>query len=345
MRLELMLGGIDMAGMAGSKIRIVYIYDILREKSDEEHPLTAAQLVAELARFGLTAERKAIYSDVDLLIDYGADIIKCPPPTKGYYLGERDFQLAEARLLMDAVESAQFITETKTEELIGKIEKSLSVYQRESLKLQQVYIDHRNKNENETVYYVIDALLTAIQAGKKVRLHYLKRSMEAGERPKNEDHIYSVSPYALIWVQDHYYLVCNNAKYDNLMHLRIDKISKVTQLEENLRPLREVSKYEDTFDAADYLSTKFNMFSGDPVRVKIKCDNDVWQIVADRFGDDVLIVERTDDTFTISAYATIEGLDSWIMQWGDKMKVEEPKALRDMVVKKAEAMLAAYKKD
>ena len=332
-----------MAGNGGSKVKVLHIYDILRELSDEEHPLTASQLAAELSRHGLSAERKAIYSDVDLLIDYGYDIIKNPPPYKGYYLGERDFQLAEARLLMDAVESAQFITESKTAELVEKIEKSLSVYQRESLRLQQVYIDHRNKNTNETIYYEIDALLNAIQAGKKVRLHYLKRSLEAGERPKNEDHIYSVSPYALIWVQDHYYLVCNNAKYDNLMHLRIDKISKVTQLDEPSRPLREVSKYEDRFDAADYLSTKFNMFSGDPVRVKIKCDNEVWQIVADRFGDDVLIVERTDDTFTISANATINGLDAWIMQWGDSMEVLEPAKLRETVKKKAAAMLKMYK--
>lgn len=332
-----------MAGNSGSKFKVLHIYDILREISDEEHPLTASQLAAELTKRGLSAERKAIYSNIDLLIDYGYDIIKNPPPYKGYYLGERDFQLAEARLLMDAVESAQFITEKKTSELIEKIEKSLSVYQRESLHLQQVYIDHRNKNTNETVYYEISALLSAIQAGKRVRLHYLKRSLEAGERPKNEDHIYSVSPYALIWVQDHYYLVCNNAKYDNLMHLRIDKISKVTQLDEASRPLCEVSKYKDSFDAADYLSTKFNMFSGEPVRVKIRCNNDVWQIVADRFGDDVLIVERTDDTFTISANATINGLDSWIMQWGDSMEVLEPPALRDIVIGKAAAMLKKYK--
>jgi predicted DNA-binding transcriptional regulator YafY len=331
-----------MAGNSGSKVKVLHICDILREYSDEEHPLTAAALAAELSKHGLSAERKAIYSDVDLLIDYGYDIIKNPPPYKGYYLGERDFQLAEARLLVDAVESAQFITESKTAELVEKIERSLSVYQRESLRLQQVYIDHRNKNTNETIYYVIDALLSAIQAGKKVRLHYLKRSIEAGERPKNEDHIYVVSPDALIWVPDRYYLVCNNAKYNNLMHLRIDRISKVAQLDETSRPLSEVSKYKGSFDAADYLSTKFNMFSGDPVRVKIKCKNDVWQIVADRFGDNVLITERTDDTFTISASATISGLDAWIMQWGDSMEVVEPKELRDIVINKAKDMLKAY---
>lgn len=334
-----------MAGNGGSKEKILHIYDILKNYSDEEHPLTAAELVATLSARGLSAERKAIYSDIDLLINYGYDVIKNPPPAKGYYLGERDFQLAEARLLMDAVESAQFITETKTAELIKKIQASLSIYQRESLALQQVYIDHRHKNTNETVYYEIDTLLRAIQAKKKIRLHYLKRCIEAGERPKNEDHIHSVSPYALIWVDDHYYLVCNNAKYDNLMHLRIDKISKVTILEdEPLRPLSEVSKYKDRFDAADYLSTRFNMFSGDSELVKIKCKNETWQIIADRFGDDVLICEQDDKTFTILANAATSGLDSWIMQWGSDMEVIEPEHLRETVKEKAQAMLEVYSK-
>lgn len=334
-----------MAGNSGSKEKVLYIYDILKEHSDEEHPLTATDLVAQLSVRGLSAERKAIYSDVDLLINYGYDIIKNPPPAKGYYLGERDFQLAEARLLVDAVESAQFITEAKTYDLVKKIMGSLSVYQRDSLRLQQVYIDHRHKNTNETIYYEIDSLLRAIQARKKVRLHYLKRSIEAGERPKNEDRIYSVSPYALIWVDDHYYLVCNNAKYDNLMHLRIDKISKVKILEdEPVRPLHEVSKYKDRFDAADYLSTKFNMFSGDPERVKIRCKNESWQIIADKFGDDVLITEQDETTFTISANAVTAGLDSWIMQWGPDMEVLEPAHLRETVTKKTKAMLEVYGK-
>jgi len=334
-----------MAGNNGSKEKVLHIYDILKEYSDEEHPLTAAELIAELSARGLSAERKAIYNDIDLLMNYGFDIIKNPPPVKGYYLGERDFQLAEARLLMDAVESAQFITEAKTAELIKKIQGSLSIYQRESLALQQVYIDHRHKNVNETIYYEIDTLLRAIQSKRRIRLHYLKRSIEAGERPKNEDHIYSVSPYALIWVDDHYYLVCNNAKYDNLMHLRIDKISKVTILEdEPARPLSEVSKYKDRFDAADYLSTKFNMFSGEPERVKIRCKNESWQIVADKFGDDVLIIEQDETTFTISANAVTAGLDSWIMQWGADMEVIEPAHLRETVFKKTKAMLEVYKK-
>lgn len=333
-----------MAGNGGSKEKILAIIDILRELSDEEHPLTAGQIMNELNRCGLSAERKAIYSDIDLLIDKGYDIVKNPAPAKGYYLGERDFQLAEARLLIDAVQSAQFITESKTEDLICKIEHSMSKYQRESLRLQQVYIDHRNKNVNETVYYNIDALSRAVQANKKVCVHYIKRCIEAGERPRNEEHIYNVTPYALLWVQDHYYLVCNNAKYNNLMHLRIDKIKKVTILNDRGRPLSEVSDYKNHFDAADYISKVFNMFSGTPDRIILECKNDAWDIIRDRFGEDVRVIARTDDTFTIAADAIITGLAAWIMQYGDSMVVKEPKELRDAVIEKTEKLLEAYNK-
>lgn len=332
-----------MAGNGGSKEKILAIIDILRELSDEEHPLTAGQIMDELERQGLHAERKAIYSDIDLLIDRGYDIIKNPAPHKGYYLGERDFQLAEARLLVDAVQSAQFITESKTEELVGKIENSLSKYQRDSLRLQQVYVDNRNKDVNETVYYVIDSLSRAIEGNKKVCVHYIKRRIEAGERPKNEEHIYNVTPFALIWVQDHYYLVCNNAKYDNLMHLRIDKIKKVTILEDRGRPLSEVSSYKNHFDAADYVSKVFNMFSGEQELVRLECKNEAWTIIRDRFGEDVHVIDRTDETFTIAASAVTNGLAAWIMQYGSLITVKEPVSLRDAVINLASDILKEYK--
>lgn len=332
-----------MAGNSGSKIKVLVINDILRELTDEDHPITATKIAEELNNYGLSAERKAIYSDIDMLIDYGFDVIKNPPPTKGYYLGERDFQIAEARLLIDALQSAQSITEKKTEEIIGNVEKSLSKYQRDTLHRQQVYVEHKNKSTNEMLYYWIDALSTAINENKKVCIHYIKRRLIAGEEPKNEEHIYNVTPYGLIWNDGHYYLVCNNAKYQNAMHLRIDKITKVKILDEPARPISEVLKYKDHFDAADYLSTQFNMFSGSPERVMIKCKNNMWEVVADRFGEDVAIIEHTDDTFTIAVNAVVSGLVSWIMQYGDSMVALSPQSFRDQVEERAKALVKAYK--
>ncbi len=331
-----------MAGNINSKIKLLRIYDILCEKSDEDNPLAAAEICEELNLYGISAERKSIYADLAVLESYGYDIIKVSQPKKGYYVGDRDLQIAEVRLLIDAIQSAKFITESKTEDLISKIERRLSKNQRDML-AKQVYVDHRNKNGNEKIYYAIDALYRAATSRKKVRIHYLKRCIETGERPKNEEHVYSVSPYALIWSNDNYYLVCNNAKYNNLMHLRIDKIISVTQLDEDIRPLYEVSDYKDVFDAADYASKVFNMFSGEPERISIRCANSMWDVVRDRFGDDVMIVERTDDTFTISTTAAVsEGLIAWILQYGNRMVAISPSELKNGVLEQARKTVAAY---
>lgn len=331
-----------MAGNSNAKLKLLRIIDILNEHSDENHFLTATDICQKLQAFGIKAERKSIYNDLSVLEEYGIDIIRSETPKKGYYIGERDFQIAEVRLLIDAIQSAKFITEKKTGELISKIEKSLSHSQISSLS-KQVYVDHRNKNENELVYYIIDELSRAVSLEQKVRVHYQKRIIEAGEKPKNEDHIYTVSPYALIWSEDHYYLVCNNNKYDNLMHLRIDRITDVRVLEEAARPLCEVSSYNEHFDAADYASKTFNMFSGTAESVKLRCNNALWEIVRDRFGEGVKIVERTDETFTILTEAAISsGLTAWLMQYCNEMVVVEPDSLREQVLNRAREAVAAY---
>lgn len=331
-----------MSGNNNSKLKLLRIYDILCEKSDEEHPLSASDISAELSLFGINSERKSVYSDISVLQSYGYDIIKVSQPKKGFYVGDRDFQIAEVRLLIDAVQSAKFITEHKTEELISKIEKRLSRYQREMLS-KQVYVDHRNKNGNEKIYYTIDSLSQAITEKKKVRIHYIKRRIETGERPKNEEHVYIVTPYALIWSNDYYYLVCNNNKYDNLMHLRIDKIISTKVLSDDGRPISEVSKYKNAFDAADYASKVFNMYSGSPERISLICANSLWDTVRDRFGEDVMVIERTNETFTIATTAALsEGLTAWILQYADRMKVESPRSLKDEVLEKARATVAAY---
>lgn len=337
-----------MAGNEKSKLKTLKIIEILNKYSDENHPMSAADICAELSKEDIHAERKSIYSDIDVLRSYGYDIISTSTPKKGVYMGERDFELVEVRLLIDAVQSAKFITEKKTEVLVDKIEKNLSKWHIEDLS-GQVYVDNRNKNENETVYYTIDTLSTAIRSEKKVSIHYIKRRIEAGERPKNEEHIYTVSPYALIWADDHYYLICNNAKYNNPMHLRIDKIKSVRILADGARPRTEIpdfAMYKDHFDVADYASKTFNMFSGELEKVEIRCANTLWDVVRDRFGEDVRVLSRTDDNFTISVtVAAGDGFASWILQYGADMVVVSPNELKDKVLTKARETVIAYEKE
>ena len=304
-----------MAGKKNTKLKLLYLKEILEKYSDEQHILNSNDIADRLEQeYGLVCERKSIYKDIEVLIDYGMDIIKARTPKNGYFLASGHFELAEIRLLSDAVQAADFITKKKTKKLIEKIEGFASIYQAAILK-KQVYIDNRAKSTNEDVFYVIDRLDTAIKAGKKVKFTYSRRKMDDKYAARKETRTFTLSPYALIWSSDHYYLVANNEKYDNLMNVRVDRISQVEMLEQAVRPMEEVSPYSHYFDAADYTAKTFNMFSGDMQMIELKCANTILEQIFDRFGERIN-TRRADDThFLLRTEASIsEGLVSWIMQ-------------------------------
>ena len=205
-----------MEARLGSKLKILYIVDILRKFSDEENPINAKEICDRLADYGIKAERKAIYDDIDNLIYYGYDIIKTHSPRTGYFLASREFELPEIYLLTDAVQSADFITPKKTRELVAKLEGMMSKEQARARE-NSIYIEYKNKCDNEEIYLSIDTLRQAIQMGKKVSLKYRTRQIDESRKITVNEREFILSPYALIWMEDHYYLVCNNEKYNNLM--------------------------------------------------------------------------------------------------------------------------------
>lgn len=331
-----------MAGQPNSKLKLLYLKDIFEKYTDEDHVLNSAELAEKLEYYGITCERKSIYKDIDILIDYGVDIIKTRTPRNGFFLASRDFETAEVRLLIDAVQAANFITRKKTMLLLRKIEKFVSMEEAKKFK-KMVYIDNRNKCSNEEIYYNIDALDKAIKAEKKIKLNYCRRKLDAKFAASQDVKEFNLSPYALIWSNDHYYLVANNEKYDNLMHLRVDRIKNVEILQDSVRPLNEVSEYRNSFDCADYSSKVFNMFSGKAESVELLCDNEILEQILDRFGENVSLRKSKDDKFILREEMCInDGLASWIMQFGDKVKVVYPETLKSMVSEKAEAICRLY---
>ena len=332
-----------MAGKPDSKLKTLYVKQILETDSDEDHILNANDIAALLwSRFGVECERKSIYKDMEVLEDYGMDIVKTMSPKKGYFLASRTFEPVEIRLLSDAVQAADFITKKKTQEMLKKIEGLASVHQANVLK-KQVYIDRRIKSRNESVFYNIDRLDTAIREGKKVSFVYTRRKLDDKFAARKERKIFRVSPYGLIWTNDHYYLVCNNEKYDNLMNVRVDRISKVEPLDEPARSVSEVSGYKLRFDPADYAQKTFNMFSGEPETVELKCDNALLENIFDRFGEQADTRVADDKSFYLRTEASVNhGLVGWILQFGDGIEVSQPKALRQMVKETAAAILKKY---
>lgn len=323
--------------------RIVYIYMILDKYSDEDHPVSTHEIIKFLAEKGISAERKAIYLDIQALNDLGCNIIKVLKPKRGYFIADREFEFPEIRLLMEAVNSAGFITPKKTKNLIAKLETLLSVYQAKGL-TSQVYCDAANKCKNEEIYYIIDALHEAIKKKQKVKFKYRRRTVDKDKGKRYTTKTFRVSPYALIWKDDHYYLVCNNQKYNNLMNLRVDRIRKLDKLYESIRPVGEVSEYKTDFDTAHYSSKMFNMFSGDVEEITLRCKLSMQEEIMDRFGESIPIIAADTEHFETTVDAAVsDGLVSWIMQYGGGLEVIKPDCLRQMVEKRAVEIAEIYK--
>lgn len=332
-----------MPNKSNQKLKLLYILQNLLKNSDENNPIDAESIILDLQNKGIEAERKSIYKDISVLQDYGYDILKTRTPKCGYFIASRDFEIAEVRLLCDAIQAANFISQKKTKQLLEKIYSLVSVSQSEKIK-NQVYVDNRPKCTNESLYYTIDKLDRAIQNNKQVKIVYRKRIISDTNKAEYEERTHYLSPYALIWSSDHYYLVGNNRNYSNLMVTRIDRIKSVEILEDSPRiSFSDVSPYKDRFDSADYSNKHFNMFSGDPQEIELVCHNSLIDDILDKFGDSVNIKKYGDEKFKIIINAAVsDGLVSWVMQYGGRIEVKKPDSLKKMIVDRVEEIKKVY---
>ena len=329
--------------MQSTKIKTLLIYQYLRKFSDEDNPLSSAELIDMLKKDGIECERKSIYADVKALNEIGCEVVSTVTPKRGFYLASREYEPPEVRLLVDAVKSAAFITPEKTRSLISKLRGLLSVNQAAALS-PQVYLEGANKCDNEEIYYIIDMLDEAISAKQQVRFKYRTRKIDKENKKSYTTKVFVVSPYALIWKDDRYYLVCNKDSHDNLMNLRLDRIRNITPLDTPARPVCECSEYKEDFDPANYSSKMFNMFSGRVDTVTLRCHLDLREQILDRFGTSVPLTAVDIWHFETNVEAAVsDGFVSWIMQFGDRIKVVQPQYLADMVREKARKITEIYK--
>lgn len=327
---------------SGQQVKVLAILDILKKYADEENPINAIEISDKLSENGIEAERKAVYRGIEALIDYGYDIIQTRSPKAGYYLADKTFELPEIYLLTDAVQAASFITVKKTRELVRKLDSMLSEGERRKRE-KGIYIDNGHKCENEEIYYNIDTLSRAVSEKKKVTLTYSVRQISEDRKLINVNKEYKLSPYALIWQNEHYYLVANNEKYNNLMHIRLDRIKKVNVTKEDWRHFSEVSSYKDTFDIADYTAKSFQMYTGELKEITLRCNNSIIEQVVDRFSDKIFIRNVDDGRFSFSTDVILsDGLVNWILQFGDNIKVEAPTELIGMVKGRIGEIVSLY---
>ena len=309
------------------KLRMLELADILHRMTDEEHILNSRALVEELTRRGHPADRRSVYRDIEALTAFGEDIVTT---SKGFYLRNRRFSLAEIMLLISAVQAAPFITETKTKALMQKLTSYLSVYQEEGIKNATNISGVKFKNEE--VYRTIELINYGIASRRTISFLYYKRSIMRRDVVQRRGKRYEVSPYAMVWVQDRYYLISNMKGKEGLTHFRLDRIRDVRIESDPVRPVCEVSEYEDKFDAADYASKCLNMFGGEVKKIRLRCHMDLLNELFDRFGEDIPVKKDGEEHFIALVEAAVsEGFINWVCQYGARVEVLDPPELRDSV--------------
>ena len=309
-----------MARAENQKLKLIYIAQILLERSDEEHVITTQDLIGMLERYGIRAERKSIYTDIDALIDFGLDIIKVKERPGGYYLASRQFELAELKLLVDAVQAAKFVTEKKSKELIGKLETLCSREQAKQLH-RQVVVSDRAKAVNEHIYYNVDMIYTAIAENKKIRFRYFEWDVNKEMRLRREGAFYEVSPWLMLWDDENYYLVAFDDRSGEIRHYRVDKMLRLSLLDE----VREGKGQFEGLDIAGYSRKTFGMFAGEEETVKLCCDAGLTGVIIDRFGKDVSLRGADEGHIRVRVdVAVSRQFFGWVTGLGSGVRIEGP---------------------
>lgn len=325
-----------------SRLRFLYLLEVLERETDEENPLSAQELCAALTRRGIQAERKAVYRDIAALNECGYEIGTTRSPKPGFFLLKRSFELPEVRLLIDAVQTAPFLTAKKTAQLTEKLCGLVSDSQ--ALQLQpQLCTARRKKFENEEIYYTIDALHAAIYQQKKISFRYYHRHIQAGQAQWNDGRDFTVSPYALLWMNDKYYLAANYEKYDTVSNYRLDRMKHVCITQQPVRPFTEVSEYKESFDTADYLNRSFRMYPGEPEQISLQCSSELLEDMLDRFDSEDFTISKEGEDFILHSRVYLsDGLLKWLLQFGAKVRVLSPQSLIERMHSEVVALYHAY---
>ncbi len=313
-----------MAKASAQKQKILYVLEYFQRYTDEEHPASIADLTDYLEERDITVQRKTLYDDIETLRAFGLDILMTNEGRSyGYYLASRDFELPELKLLVDSVQSSKFITHKKTEALIGKIEKLTSVH-RGKLLQRQVFVRNRIKTMNESIYYNVDSIHSGISENRQIRFRYFDFTPDKKRHYRHDGGWYTVSPYALTWDDENYYMVAYDTSTGVIRHYRVDKMTDISTVDRR----RDGEAAFRELDLAEYAKTVFGMFAGEPVTVLMRFDNRLAGAVLDRLGRDVMMIPDGDGHFTVSAKVVASTqFFAWIFGFGPLAEIKGPSAV------------------
>ena len=312
-----------MARQPNQKLKILHLRQMLLDETDDEHGLTMAEIIERLAEKGISAERKAIYRDLDALRDYGMDIIKRSGVETGvaeYAVGSREFEMPELLLLVDAVQSSRFLTERKSLALVHHIGKLASRYQADML-AGRVHVEGRIKMQNESIYYNVNDIQQAIARRRKIAFRYLSYDVDKKAVLRKDGKLYRENPLCLVYRDDFYYLVTYNDRHEAFLKYRVDRMRNIKIVDEPVTRNAAIA----TFDVDSYVQQSFSMYNGDPRMVELVVDPDLAGPIIDRFGKDVQMMRTEDGMARVDVRVMVSAtFFGWLAQFGTKARIVAP---------------------
>ena len=303
--------------------RTLIIFKYLWETTDESHPVSLADISAHLSQYGITADPRTLRKDIEQLVEFGVDIVKDRRVQNLYHVATRHFEAPEVKLLIDAVQSARFITPGKSKELVKRLTAFVAPGDAVLLK-RHLYIDSRSKATNESIYLNVDRIQTAITERKKISFCYFDYSPSKERVLRHGGQVYSVSPFAMLWNNDTYYLVGFHDHRQQIAKFRVDRIVQMEVTDETA-----VRKPKD-FDVSEFFAQEFSMLNGKTCRITLLCESTLMNSIIDRFGEDASTQIVDKNHFTVEATVDLSSnFYGWVFASGGKMKITAPQEAVD----------------
>ena len=311
---------------------------MLLEKTDEKYTMSAADIDKALGDYGMSADRKTVYNDIETLREFGMDVLQTKGSNSGYYIGSRKFELPELKLLVDAVQASKFISRKKSEELIRKLESLASEHDARQLQ-RNVFIYNRPKTGNETIYYNVDKIHTAILENRQIQCQYAEWTVKKELIPKKNGAVYTVSPWSLTWDDANYYLIAYDEASDCMKHYRVDKMQRTRVIRQE-RVGKE--RFQD-FDLVEFSKKTFSMYGGHDEEVTLQCGNELIGVILDRFGTDIMIVPADEGQFRVRVLVAVSPqFFGWVTGIGVRLRIAGPERVQKEYKEYLEGIMEGY---
>lgn len=305
--------------MTKQKDRLLFLLEQLNRETDEEHPVTIAEIIERLNAEGFTATRKTVAKDIDTLLAHGVDVVCNKGRQNQYFIGDRVFEVPELVMLVDAVQAAKFISVKWSQTLIAKLAALTSEHQADKLG-RQLYVDKQIKSANDKVIYTVDLLQTAIQSKQQMTFQYFEYTAAKKKMLKHDGQVYQFSPYTLLWNNDSYYALGYSESHGKIVKFRVDRMAAPRLTGESAVPRPK------DFRVETYAKSVFQMFDEETRTVTLRCENSLMKSIIDRFGTKVKTTIADAESFTADVEVSVSPtFFGWVVGFGGKMDIVYPR--------------------